>query len=74
MLFGNRITQHYAVDNHDGLPRRPHRVTVAGDVPVGIDGRASHSIEGNASHCTSVVEQAADALKAEAAGDPAATA
>ncbi|MFD0227953.1 TauD/TfdA dioxygenase family protein [Streptomyces hirsutus] len=74
VLFDNRITQHYAIDNYDGLPRRLRRVTVAGDVPVGIDGRSSHSIEGDASHYTSVAEQAADVLKAEAAGDPVAAA
>ncbi|WP_086867338.1 TauD/TfdA dioxygenase family protein [Streptomyces viridochromogenes] len=54
VVFDNRITQHYAVDNYDGLPRRLHRVTVAGDVPVGIDGEASHSVEGDASHYTAV--------------------
>ncbi|MFF7470155.1 TauD/TfdA family dioxygenase [Streptomyces sp. NPDC008092] len=54
VLFDNRITQHYAVDNYDDLPRRLHRVTVAGDVPVGIEGKESYSIEGDASHYTSV--------------------
>jgi alpha-ketoglutarate-dependent sulfate ester dioxygenase len=55
VLFDNRITQHSAVDNYDDLPRRLHRVTVAGDVPAGIDGRTSHSITGDASHYTPVV-------------------
>ncbi len=57
VLFDNRITQHYAIDNYDGLPRRLNRVTVAGDVPVGIDGRRSYSISGDASHYTPLVEE-----------------
>jgi alpha-ketoglutarate-dependent sulfate ester dioxygenase len=52
VLFDNRITQHYAIDNYDDLPRRLNRVTVAGDVPVAIDGSKSYSIEGDASHYT----------------------
>ncbi|MCQ9185525.1 TauD/TfdA family dioxygenase [Streptomyces sp. IBSBF 2953] len=54
VLFDNRITQHYAVDNYDKLPRLLHRVTVAGDVPVGVEGKESYSIEGDAAHYTSV--------------------
>ncbi len=54
VLFDNRITQHYAVDNYDDAPRRLHRVTVAGDIPVGIDGSPSYSVKGDASHYTPV--------------------
>ena len=50
VVLDNRITQHYAIDNYDHLPRRLHRVTVAGDVPVGLSGEKSRIIEGDASH------------------------
>ena len=56
VLFDNRITQHYAIDNYDGQPRRLNRVTVAGDIPVGVEGKESYSIEGDASHYTSVAK------------------
>jgi taurine dioxygenase len=58
VLFDNRITQHYAIDNYDDLPRRLHRVTVAGDVPVGADGGNSRVIKGDASHYTTEAEVA----------------
>ena len=54
VLFDNRITQHYAIDNYDDLPRRLHRVTVAGDLPAGTDGNKSYSLKGDASHYTTV--------------------
>jgi len=54
VLFDNRITQHYAIDNYDDLPRRLNRVTVAGDIPVGIGGQQSYSVKGDASHYTPV--------------------
>ena len=49
VLFDNRITQHYAIDNYDDQPRRLNRVTVAGDVPVGVAGTPSHSLVGDSS-------------------------
>ncbi|MDI5967881.1 TauD/TfdA family dioxygenase [Streptomyces sp. SL13] len=59
LIFDNRITQHYAVDNYDDHPRRLNRVTVAGDVPAGVDGRPSEQLVGEASHYTSVWRVAA---------------
>ena len=53
VVFDNRITQHYAPDDYADLPRTLHRVTVAGDVPVSVDGRRSYIISGDdAAHYT----------------------
>jgi alpha-ketoglutarate-dependent taurine dioxygenase len=48
VVFDNRITQHYAPDDYGDQPRALFRVTVAGDVPTGIDGSPSRIIEGDA--------------------------
>lgn len=43
-IWDNRATQHYAVDDYGTQNRVVRRVTLAGEVPVGIDGRRSQSI------------------------------
>ncbi|WP_342246245.1 TauD/TfdA dioxygenase family protein [Pseudomonas sp. OTU5201] len=46
-IWDNRATQHYAVDDYDTQPRIVRRVTLAGDVPVSIDGQRSQTIRKN---------------------------
>ncbi len=40
-IWDNRATQHYGVDDSDDHDRKLRRVTIDGDVPVGVDGRSS---------------------------------
>ncbi|TMR08282.1 TauD/TfdA family dioxygenase [Nonomuraea turkmeniaca] len=47
-VWDNRATQHRVVHDFGGRPRRLHRVTIAGDVPVGVDGRPSVALAGDA--------------------------
>jgi taurine dioxygenase len=49
-IWDNRATQHYAVADYDDLPRLLHRITIAGDVPVGVHGDTSIARKGDASH------------------------
>jgi len=48
-IWDNRATQHYAVADYDSLPRLLHRITIAGDLPVGITGDTSVVRKGDAS-------------------------
>ncbi|MEU6666826.1 TauD/TfdA family dioxygenase [Streptomyces sp. NPDC046727] len=59
LIFDNQITQHYGVDNYDDHPRRLNRVTVAGEVPTGVDGRRSEQLVGDPSHYSGVSAVAA---------------
>ncbi|HEY2505815.1 MAG TPA: TauD/TfdA family dioxygenase [Streptosporangiaceae bacterium] len=47
-IWDNRATQHYAVADYDDLPRLLHRITLAGPVPVGINGDTSAVRKGDA--------------------------
>jgi alpha-ketoglutarate-dependent taurine dioxygenase len=42
-IWDNRATQHYAVDDYAEQNRVVRRVTLAGEVPVSVDGRLSHT-------------------------------
>jgi alpha-ketoglutarate-dependent taurine dioxygenase len=48
-MWDNRSTQHYAVNDYGQTHRLVKRVTVAGAVPVGVDGRPSVALRGDAS-------------------------
>jgi taurine dioxygenase len=44
LIFDNRCTQHYGVNDYDDHKRVLHRVSVTGDVPCGLDGKRSYPI------------------------------
>ena len=44
-IWDNRATQHYAIDDYGDQHRVMRRVTLEGDVPISIDGRASRAIK-----------------------------
>ena len=55
-IWDNRATQHYAVSDYDDQFRRLSRVTLAGDVPVDVQGRPSRVVAGDASSYSAVVD------------------
>jgi taurine dioxygenase len=54
-IWDNRSTQHYAVADYDDYPRLMHRITLSGDIPIGVDGIASLALKGDASRYSAVV-------------------
>jgi len=50
VIWDNRATQHYGIADFGDHKRAVHRVTLAGDVPVSVDGQTSRILEGDASH------------------------
>lgn len=48
-IWDNRSTQHYAILDYGTRHRRVQRVTTAGVTPVGLDGRPSVALSGDAS-------------------------
>lgn len=55
-IWDNRATQHYAVADYDDQFRMLNRVTLAGDIPVSVDGRRSRVVAGDASQYSDVVD------------------
>ena len=54
-IWDNRATQHYAIADYDDHPRLLHRITLAGDIPVGLDGAPGVTRKGDASQYSDVV-------------------
>ena len=49
-IWDNRATQHYAIADYDDHHRLLHRITLAGEVPVSVNGARSISRTGDAEH------------------------
>ncbi len=55
-IWDNRATQHYAVADYDDQYRHLNRVTLAGDIPVDVNGTPSRAVVGDASQYSDVVK------------------
>ncbi|SDS46990.1 taurine dioxygenase [Friedmanniella luteola] len=54
-IWDNRATQHYGVADYGDQKRLLHRITLAGDVPVSVDGVSSTPRQGDASAFSALV-------------------
>ncbi len=54
-MWDNRATQHYAIHDYGDLQRKMHRCTLAGEIPVGVDGQRSVALAGDASSFATAV-------------------
>lgn len=57
-IWDNRATQHYGIADFGNHTRRLHRITLAGDVPVGVDGIPGHVVQGDASEYSTIENSA----------------
>ena len=48
-IWDNRATQHYAVSDFGNRRREVRRITLAGDIPVSVNGEQSRVVSGDAS-------------------------
>ena len=48
-FWDNRVTQHYGINDFGSQPRRVQRVTLVGDLAIGINGTTSKAIKGDSS-------------------------
>jgi alpha-ketoglutarate-dependent taurine dioxygenase len=64
-VWDNRATQHYAINDYGDQHRLVRRVTVDGDVPVGVDGRRSVTRKKAPKQRLERVAARADAVAAE---------
>jgi taurine dioxygenase len=62
-IWDNRATQHYAVADYEDHARLLTRITLSGDIPVGLDGAASVALKGDASQYSQVVAPPASTLE-----------